>query len=90
MTRNATLNATINWLALLCLTGISYTLAERGLAGRALLWPVLAVILIKSRIVIDRFMGLQGSGRWRAIVLTWLFLLVGLIAYSFTLSYPAT
>jgi hypothetical protein len=83
--------ATINWLALLGLTGATFALANHGLTGPALIWPVLAIIFLKGRIVVDRFMGLQGvRGPWRALALGWLALVIGIIGYSFTLSYPAT
>lgn len=82
--------ATANWLALLGLTGASFALAGYGLSGPALLWPVLIVVLLKGRIVIDHFMGLRGvAGPWRALVLGWLLLLVALIGYAFTLSFSA-
>jgi cytochrome c oxidase subunit 4 len=83
--------ATIDWLVLLSLTALSFALAENGLGGRALLWPVLAAILLKGRIVIDHFMGLRGvGGPWRMLALGWLALVVGVIAYCFTLFHPAT
>jgi cytochrome c oxidase subunit IV len=83
--------ATINWLILLGLTGTTFALANHGLTGAALIWPVLAIIVLKGRIVVDRFMGLQGvRGPWRWLALGWLVLVVGIIGYSFTLSYPAT
>ncbi|MBC7858999.1 MAG: cytochrome C oxidase subunit IV family protein [Burkholderiaceae bacterium] len=82
--------ATVNWLALLGLTAVTFALAENDLGGRSLIWPVLAIIFLKGRIVVDRFMGLQGvRGPWRALALGWLALVVGIIGYSFTLSYPA-
>lgn len=82
---------TARWLFLLCLTGTSFALAAHGLTGQALIWPVALLVLLKGGIVIDHFMGLRSvGGLWRAAVLGWLLLLVGLLAYSFTLNYPAT
>lgn len=82
--------STARWLLLLCLTSASFALAAHGLTGPALIWPVAILVLAKGSIVIDHFMGLRGvGGPWRAAVLGWLLLLVGLLAYSFTLNYPA-
>ncbi|MGV8898806.1 MAG: cytochrome C oxidase subunit IV family protein [Burkholderiaceae bacterium] len=76
--------ATLQWVALLLLTGITFSLAEFGLSGRAMLLPILLVTLLKGRIVIDRFMALQGvAGPWRWIVLGWLVLVLSLIGVAF-------
>lgn len=76
--------ATFQWLALITLTALTFSVAETGLSGSAILIPVLLATLIKGRIVIDRFMALQGvSGAWRWVVLGWLLLVLGLIAYAF-------
>lgn len=81
---------TARWLFLLCLSVTSFALGARGLTGPALVWPVALLVLIKGSIVIDHFMDLRGvGGPWRAVVFGWLLLLVGLLAYSFTLNYPA-
>lgn len=77
-------SSTIEWLALLSLTAVTVVLAEIGLPGSTLLIPVLLATLIKGRIVIDRFMALQGVILpWRWVVLGWLVLVLGLIAYAF-------
>ncbi|MGV8892103.1 MAG: cytochrome C oxidase subunit IV family protein [Burkholderiaceae bacterium] len=76
--------ATLQWVALLLLTGITFSLAEFGLSGRAMLLPILLVTLLKGRIVIDRFMALQGvAGPWRWIVLGWLVLVLSMIGVAF-------
>lgn len=76
--------ATFQWIALLLLTGITFGIAQYGLSGRAMIIPVLLVTLLKGRIVIDRFMALQGvTGPWRWIVLGWLVLVLGLIGVAF-------
>ncbi|MEO6352817.1 MAG: cytochrome C oxidase subunit IV family protein [Burkholderiaceae bacterium] len=76
--------ATLQWLALLLLTTLTFGLAESGLSGPILLFPVLLVTLFKGRIVIDRFMALQGvAGPWRWIVLGWLVLVLSLIGVAF-------
>ena len=76
--------ATLQWIALLALTALTVSLAELGMAGRAVIIPVLAATLVKGRIVIDRFMALQGvGGPWRWLVLGWLAVVLGTIAYTF-------
>lgn len=77
-------SATYQWVGLLALTGLTFWLAEHGLSGFAVITPVLLVTLIKGRIVIDRFMALQGvTGPWRWIVLGWLLIVLGLIGFAF-------
>ena len=76
--------ATFNWLILLALTALSFGVAEAGVPGSAALIPVLLATLLKGRIVIDRFMALQGvGGAWRWVVLGWLLLVLGLIGFAF-------
>lgn len=49
-----------------------------------MIFPVLLITLFKGRIVIDRFMALQGvAGPWRWIVLSWLVLVLGAIGFAF-------
>lgn len=80
----STKSATIEWLVLLALTALTFGMAEAGLSGGAVLIPVLLATLVKGRIVIDRFMLLQRVvAPWRWIVLGWLALVLGLIAYAF-------
>lgn len=79
--------ATFQWLTLVTLTALTFSVAETGLAGSSILIPVLLATLLKGRLVIDRFMALQGvSGPWRWVVLGWLLLVLGLIAYTFLYS----
>jgi cytochrome c oxidase subunit IV len=76
--------STVQWLALLALTALSFGLAESGLSGTAVLVPVLLATLVKGWVVIDRFMGLrQVVALWRWIVLGWLLVVLGLIGYAF-------
>jgi len=76
--------ATFQWASLLLLTAVTFSLAESGLSGRVMMLPVLLVTLLKGRIVIDRFMALQGvAGPWRWIVLGWLVSVLGLIGFAF-------
>lgn len=79
--------ATFQWLTLVTLTALTFSVAETGLSGGSILIPVLLATLLKGRLVIDRFMALQGvSGPWRWVVLGWLLLVLGLIAYTFLYS----
>ncbi|KIF81944.1 cytochrome C oxidase subunit IV family protein [Noviherbaspirillum autotrophicum] len=81
---NAQKAATLQWMMLLALTAVTFGLAEFGMSGRAIILPVLAATLVKGRIVIDRFMALQGiAGPWRWLVLGWLVVVVGSITYAF-------
>ncbi len=76
--------ATFQWLTLVALTALTFGLAETGVFGSAILIPMLLATLVKGRIVIDRFMALQGvSGAWRWVVLGWLLVVLGLIAVAF-------
>jgi cytochrome c oxidase subunit 4 len=79
-----TRTATFQWLILMALTAAAVGLSRSGLSDNAILVPVLLTTLIKGRIVIDRFMALQGvAAPWRWIVLGWLLLVLGLIGYAF-------
>ncbi|MDT3708027.1 MAG: cytochrome C oxidase subunit IV family protein [Thiobacillus sp.] len=76
--------ATFQWLILLAMTAVAVGLSQATLPDNALLVPVLLTTLVKGRIVIDRFMALQGViAPWRWVVLGWLALVVGLIGYTF-------
>jgi cytochrome c oxidase subunit 4 len=82
-----TSTATFQWLILITLTAVAVTLSQSGLTDNAILVPILLTTLIKGRIVIDRFMALQGvAAPWRWIVLGWLLVVLGLIGYAFHLT----
>jgi cytochrome c oxidase subunit IV len=79
--------ATVQWLMLLMLTAFTFGAAEAGMYGGAVLIPVLLATLFKGRIVIDRFMALQGvDGAWRWVVLGWLVVVLGLVGFAFRAS----
>ncbi|HMM46441.1 MAG TPA: cytochrome C oxidase subunit IV family protein [Thiobacillaceae bacterium] len=82
-------HVTFLWLLLLVLTVLSTQgprLSETFLSTAAIVPLVLLFTLIKGRVVIDHFMGLQHSrSAWRWGVLAWLVLVLGLIAYAFHL-----
>jgi hypothetical protein len=77
--------ATALWLLLLALTALT-TQASAFAAG--LVVPVaLVATFIKGQVVIDHFMALRhvgGALRW--VVPGWLVVVLGLIAYAFTLN----
>ncbi|MHB1085414.1 MAG: cytochrome C oxidase subunit IV family protein [Thiobacillus sp.] len=84
-----TSTATFQWLILIALTAVAVTLSQSDLSDNAILVPVLLATLVKGRIVIDRFMALQGvAAPWRWIVLGWLLVVLGLIGYTFHLTQP--
>lgn len=75
------------WLILLALTALSFGMTETSWSGNAILVPVLLATLIKGNVVIDRFMALRHAGAfWRWLVLGWLLVVLGLIAYAFHIS----
>jgi cytochrome c oxidase subunit IV len=79
--------SSVAWIILLALTAWTFSFAETPAHGSAVLVPVLLATLLKGRIVIDRFMALQRVGApWRWIVLGWLAMVLGLIAYAFSIS----
>ncbi len=79
--------STRHWLLLLALTALSFGMAESAWSGNAVLVPVLLATLVKGRVVADRFMALRHAGAlWRWIVLGWLIVVLGTIAYAFHIS----
>lgn len=79
--------STREWLMLLALTVLSFSMTETAWSGNAVLVPVLLATLIKGRVVIDRFMALRHvAAFWRWLVLGWLIVVLGTIAYAFHIS----
>lgn len=75
------------WIILLALTSLSFGMTETSWSGSAILVPVLLATLVKGKVVIDRFMALRHAGAlWRGLVLGWLIVVLGLIAYAFHIS----
>jgi hypothetical protein len=71
-------------LILLCATGTSWLVGESGGSGAAAAALLLALAALKSRLVIDEFMGLRGVElRWRVLMFGWLALVLGLIALGY-------
>jgi cytochrome c oxidase subunit 4 len=77
--------ATYQWITLLLLSTITFTLAETGYSGDKVILPVLLATFIKGSLVIDRFMALRHvAGPWRMIVLGWLLVVLGVVWFGFT------
>ena len=65
------------WLVLVVATGITFTAAELGSAGRLLVVGVLGLALLKGSLVILHFMELRHAPAvWRWSVLGWLWAVV--------------
>jgi cytochrome c oxidase subunit 4 len=72
------------WLALVVLTGVTYSIGEAGLGGRNIMLVVLAITLLKSQMIAGYFMGLRKSSLlWRAIMGVWLVIVGGMIAVAY-------
>jgi cytochrome c oxidase subunit 4 len=77
------------WLALLALTTITYAIGQARMHGITAVFIVLAMALVKTHWVAERFMGLRHAGwPWRAAMAAWqLAVAAGLaIAYLKTVS----
>jgi len=75
---------TLVWLALLALTGLTYIVAKLHVSGPALVFGVLAIALVKGRLVAWHYMGLaRVQEAWRAVLGGWLVAVGGLIAAAF-------
>ncbi len=77
--------ATALWVFLLILTALT---TQAAVVAAGFLVPfVLVTTYIKGQVVIDHFMGLRhATSRLRWIVPAWLLVVIGGIAYTFTLS----
>ena len=75
------------WLALMGLTGVTYLAGELHLSGPTLVFGVLAIALVKGRLIAWHYMGLaRVAPMWRAILGGWLLAVGGLIAAAFLLA----
>jgi len=85
MTTSKTANR--HWASLLALTAMTVLIAQSSLSGAAFVISVLLITLVKGRIEIDHFMGLNGvAGPLRWIVLGWLVTVLGLVALAFPIT----
>lgn len=70
------------WLALACLSLVTVALAQ----GRASVWLVLLLAVLKAWLITDGFMELRhGPWRWRALVLAWALVLALLVGATLSL-----
>jgi hypothetical protein len=75
------------WLALVALTSVTFLAGELHLSGPALVFGVLAIALVKGRLIVWHYMGLaRVTLMWRAILGGWLLAVGGLIAAAFLLA----
>mgnify|MGYP003625094837 FL=1 len=71
---------TLNWVLLLLLTLIAVMLSQLNMASNILIMLALAITVIKSQIVVDRFMGLKDiEFRWRALMLAYIVIIPAII-----------
>lgn len=72
------------WLALLVLTGITYSIGWMELGGTQIVMLVLIITFIKGEMVVGFFMGLRKTSLlWRAIMASWLLIVGGGIAIAY-------
>lgn len=77
------------WLALLTLTAATFTVGELGLSGAGPVLGVLALALLKGRLVAWHFMELRRvRPLWRAILGGWLLVVGAGIAVAFLIASP--
>ncbi|MEF8792949.1 cytochrome C oxidase subunit IV family protein [Thiohalorhabdus sp.] len=75
------------WLLLLALTGLTYAAGELHLTGPPWVFGVLAIVLVKGRLIAWHYMELaRVAPLWRAVLGGWLVAVGGLIAAAFLLS----
>ena len=75
------------WLVLLVATSITWYLGEVGAAGTAAIVAMLAIAVVKGRLVIRDFMELRGAPLfWRIVLEGWLILVSSLILLAYWLS----
>lgn len=64
---------TLSWILLLSLTLAAVILSQVNMASNSLILLALTITVIKSRIVVDIFMGLRNSERrWRILMLSYI------------------
>jgi len=81
------LNRTL--VVLLLATGVSYAVGEFGGEGWVAVGAVLTLSFIKSRLVINEFMGLRFVRlRWKLVMFGWLVTVLGLIALAYWAGTP--
>jgi hypothetical protein len=75
------------WLVLLAATGATWWLGEVGAAGPGAILAMLAITVIKGRLVILDFMELRGAPLvWRLLLGGWLIVVGGLVLLAYWMS----
>jgi len=78
---------TWTWLVLMGLTLALLAVGKAGLGGVGVMTLVLLSTLVKTQLVADYFMGLKRARLlWRAIVTTYLLLVISMIGLAYWLS----
>lgn len=78
---------TIVWLAMLVLTGITYSIGSMELGGTQIVMLVLIITFVKSEMVASFFMGLRKTSLlWRSIMASWLIIVGGGIVIAYMIS----
>ena len=81
------------WVVLMLATAATYALGEVGtqigIAGPLAMAALLAISIVKGRLVMLDFMGLRGVRFfWRGLLLGWLLLVSALIAVAYWIALP--
>lgn len=75
------------WLVLLVATGVTWRLGDVGAAGTGAILAMLAIVIIKGRLVILDFMELRGAPlMWRLLLEGWISLVGTLILLAYWIS----
>lgn len=75
------------WLVLLVATGATWWLGDVGAAGTGAILAMLAIAIIKGRLVILDFMELRDAPlMWRLLLEGWMILVGGLILLAYWIS----
>lgn len=76
--------ATIVWLILLGLTGLTFLIGRGGISGMTIVGFVLLTTLFKSQLVVDHFMGLRHvRPHWRVLLFGYLLVVCGMIGLAY-------
>lgn len=75
------------WLVILVATGATWWLGDVGAAGTGAILAMLAIVIIKGRLVIMDFMELRGAPlMWRLLLEGWISLVGALILLAYWIS----
>lgn len=75
------------WLVLLVAAGVTWWLGDVGAAGTGAILAMLAIVIVKGRLVILDFMELRGAPlMWRLLLEGWISLVGTLILLAYWIS----